>query len=356
MLTTFSVLFVFTTVVVLHELGHLLVCRWLGVRVEKFAVGFGKEIFGFNWKDVRWSFCILPLGGYVKPAGEDIDDNTGAPDEFFGQNCYRRIAIALAGPVMNYLLAFLCFFWLMFYWGQPEPSVEPVIGEVVSGYPAQAAGFLKGDRLLAINGKLVNTWEDAALEIHKSAEKTIDIKYSRKMPFGAEEKVVALIPKKDPREDRGLIGISPSIEMKPLSFNASLKGSYEQCVNLSLLTLRYLGGAVKKAIIHHTKPELELAGPIGIVGVIANVAKEGFQAMVSLIAVISLNLGLFNLFPIPLLDGGHVFLYFLEGLYRKPLNKVMVRTANIVGATFLIMIFLFATTQDITRLKSTFWK
>lgn len=356
MLTTIAVLFVFTTVVVIHELGHLLVCRWLGVRVEKFAVGFGKEIFGFDWKDIRWSFCILPLGGYVKPAGEEVDDNTGAPDEFFGQNWYRRIAIAIAGPVMNYLLAFVCFFWLMFHWGQPEPSKEPLIGEVVAGYPAQVAGFQKGDRLLAVNGRAVNSWDEAAAEIHRSPGKTIDIKYSHKTQFGEEQKIVALVPKKDPREGKGLIGISPSIVMNPLPFKESARIAYGQCVDLSIMTVKYLGNALKRAVVLRAKPDLELAGPIGIVSVIANVVKEGAQAMVSLIAIISLNLGLFNLFPIPLLDGGHIFLYLLEGLNRKPLNKKAVRTANIVGATFLIMIFLFATTQDLTRLKSTFWK
>ncbi len=356
MLTTLAVLFVFSTVVVIHEMGHLLVCRALGVRVEKFAVGFGKEIFGFDWKNIRWSFCLLPLGGYVKPAGEDIDDNTGAPDEFFGQNWYRRIAIAIAGPVMNYLLAFLCFFWIMFYWGEPKPSNEPLIGEVVSGYPAQIAGFQKGDRLLAVNGVRVSTWEDAAAQIHKSAEKTIDIQYVRKTSLGDEEKIVALVPKKDARENRGLIGISPSINMTPLGFSDSLRSAKNQCIGLSVMTLRYLGEAIKNAVVHRTSPQLELAGPIGIVSVIANVVKEGMQALVSLIAIISLNLGLFNLFPIPLLDGGHMFLYLLEGINRGPLNKKAVRFANIAGATFLIMIFLFATTQDLTRLKATFWK
>jgi len=244
----------------------------------------------------------------------------------------------------------------MFYWGEPSPSNEPVIGEVVSGYPAQVSGFQKGDRILAVNGKAVTTWEQAADEIHKSPGKTLDIKYSHKSPTGETQKSVALVPKRDPRENKGLIGISPSIEMKPVPFKQSVKSAYDQCINLSLLTVRYLGEAIKKSIVTRAKPELELAGPIGIVSVIANVVKEGAQAMVSLIAIISLNLGLFNLFPIPLLDGGHIFLYFLEGLYRKPLNKAAVRTANIVGATFLIMIFLFATTQDLTRLKTTFWK
>jgi regulator of sigma E protease len=179
MIAALAVVLVFSIVVVIHELGHFLVCRWLGVRVETFAVGFGKELIGFNWKGTRWSFCLLPLGGYVKPAGEELESSSGAPDEFFGQSWYRRIAIALAGPVMNYLLAFVCFFFLVFFWGQARPSTEPIIGETVAGFPAQAAGLMKGDRILAIDGKGVSSWEDAAKEIHSHPEQPIDIHVQR---------------------------------------------------------------------------------------------------------------------------------------------------------------------------------
>lgn len=349
-LTALSVLGVFSTVVVLHELGHFLVCRWLGVRVEKFAIGFGKELFGFDWKKTRWSFCILPLGGYVKPAGEDIEQTTGAKDEFFGQSWYRRIAIAIAGPIMNYVLALVCFFWLMFYWGQPQPSSEPVIGELVSGFPAQLSGLQKGDRIIAINGKQISLWEEAAQEIHLYPDKPIDILFQRKEENNTIEKIVALVPKKDPQREIGLIGISPTIEIKPQGFLESWKIAGQQTLFWTVITLKYLGDA----IVHRKKPEL--AGPIGIVTIVAKVVHEGFQELVSLVALISLSLGLFNLFPIPLLDGGHIFLFFLEGLFRRPLSKGAIRITNVIGATFLIAIFLFATTQDIARFGTSFWK
>lgn len=350
MLTVIAVLFVFSLVVIVHESGHFLVCRWCGVRVETFAIGFGKEIFGFDWKGTHWAFCILPLGGYVKPAGEDINETTGASDEFFGQVWYRRIAIAIAGPVMNYVLAFACFFWLVFYWGEPQPSVEPLIGDVITGFPAQAAGLQKGDRIVAIDGRSITRWEDAAQEIHSNPEKPIDIRFKRSVNGGEMEKSIALVPKKDSQHGVGMIGISPFMEMKPLGFGESIRTAGKQTVFWTMLTLKTLGDA----IIQRKKPEL--AGPIGIVSLVAKVAKEGFQELMSLIALISLSLGLFNFFPIPLLDGGHVMLYLLEGIFRRPLNKVAVRTANIIGATFLILIFIFATTQDISRLRANFWK
>lgn len=350
MLIFISVIAVFSVVVVIHELGHFLVCKCFGVRVEKFALGFGKEIVGINWGETRWSFCLLPLGGYVKPAGEDIEESSGAPDEFFGQSWYKRILIALAGPVMNYGLAFSCFFFLMFIWGQAKPSDQPVIGEVVAGFPAQAAGLQKGDEIVQINGKLIHSWQEASELIHTHPEKPIDIHIRRKTDGAVVDKIVAIVPKKDAQRGIGLIGISPHVVMEPQGFKNSWNNAAFQTVFWTKLTLKYLGDA----IVQRKKPEL--AGPIGIVSIVAKVAKEGIQELIALVALISLSLGLFNLFPIPLLDGGHIFLYFLEGIVGKPLNKTMVRIANIVGATFLIAIFLFATTQDITRLQVDFWK
>jgi len=350
MLTVVAVISVFSIVVVIHEMGHFLVCKALGVRVERFALGFGKELFGFDWVGTRWSICLLPLGGYVKPAGEDIEETTGAPDEFFGQSWYRRIAIAIAGPIMNYLLAIFCFFVLMFFWGQPKPSSEPVIGEVVMGYPAQAAGLKANDRLLVINGTHIKTWEDMAKEIHAYPEKPIDIRYRRQVEGGVVEKIIALVPKMDTSRNIGLIGISPTVDMVPQGFMDSWKIAGKQTWFWTVFTLKYLGDA----IVNRKKPEL--AGPIGIISIVAKVAKQGFQELLSLIALISLSLGLFNCFPIPLLDGGHIFLYLLEGIFRRPLNKTVVRTANIIGATLLIAVFIFATTQDIARLSSSFWK
>ena len=350
MITVIAVLSVFSIVVVIHEFGHFLLCKLLGVRVECFSIGFGKEVFGFDWKGTRWSFSLLPLGGYVKPAGEDIEETTGAPDEFFGQSWFRRVLIALAGPVMNYILAIICFFTLMFFWGQAQPSSDPIIGEVVVGYPAQAAGLREGDRLLAINGTHVNSWEEAANEIHAHPEKAIDIRFQRQTDEGMSDKIIALVPKKDATRGVGLVGISPTVTMVPQNFQTSWSIALNQTMFWTVFTLKYLG----ESIIKRRKPEL--AGPIGIVSIVAKVAKQGFHELLGLIALISLSLGLFNLFPIPLLDGGHIFIYILEGIFRKPLNKVAVRTANIIGATFLLAIFIFATTQDIGRLQSTFWK
>jgi regulator of sigma E protease len=210
---------------------------------------------------------------------------------------------------------------------------------------------MKGDRILAIDGKGVSSWEDAAKEIHSHPEQPIDIHVQRASAAGTEEKIVALVPKKDPQRGLGLVGISPMIEMIPQTFSASVRMAGDQTYFWTRTTLVYL----RDAIVNRKKPEL--AGPLGIVTIVAKVSKEGLQEMVGLIALISLSLGLFNFFPIPMLDGGHVFLYFIEGITRRPLNQKFVRVANLTGAALLLAVFVFATSQDLSRLNLTrFWK
>lgn len=346
---------VVTLVIVAHELGHLLVCRWLGVRVERFSVGFGKEIFGFNWKDIRWSICLIPLGGYVKPAGEEQEEFSGAPDEYFSQSWYGRIAIAFAGPFMNYFLAFVCFFALMFFWGEPFPSNEPIIGEMVSGYPAQTAGFKVGDKIIEIDGEKVRSWEDMARIIHSRPGKPIDIRFHREVEGTLEIKIAALVPQRD-KDDKGKIGITPLTELRPHTFMKSLEIAYERCVSLTIMILKYIGGAFGRAFSTRSMPKIEVAGPIGIITIIVNAFQQGLYFVISLIAIISLNLGLFNLFPIPILDGGHIVQYLLEGIIRKPLNKNLVRASHIIGLTLLIAILIYATKQDISRIAAKFFQ
>lgn len=350
MFTALIVIFVFSLVVVMHEMGHFLVARFSGVRVEKFAIGFGKEIFGFDWKGTRWSFCLLPLGGYVKPAGEDLEEVTGAQDEFFAKPWYVRSAIALAGPVMNYVLALLCFFAILFFWGEVAPSTQPVVGEVVAGYPAQAAGVLVGDKIVAVNGNLIKNWEEVSALIHQSPNVPLDLKIERKQNEAESTFILAIVPKKDEQRGVGLIGISPRVEYVPQSFSKAVVGAWDKTVLWTQLTLNYLGHTIRE----RKKPEI--SGPIGIVSIVAKVSQQGLMELISLIALISLSLGLFNIFPIPILDGGHILMYLIEGISRRPLNRKIMNFANVLGMAVLLMIFVFATSQDLMRLKDSFWR
>ena len=201
-------------VVVIHEWGHFLVARRLGVRVERFTVGFGPEIFGWTRGDTRYAVCVVPLGGMVKMAGEFLDEHTQKPDEFFSQPWYGRAVIALAGPVMNYLLAFVLFAFVAFAWGTLQPSVQPVIGDLVVGLPAAEAHLQVGDQIRSINGIAVTSWEQMAKLIHERPDQPLRVNVERPRDNGRVPKVlhVSLTPRRDPQHGMGLIGIKVADE------------------------------------------------------------------------------------------------------------------------------------------------
>jgi len=340
-------------VVVIHELGHLLMAIRLGVRVERFTVGFGPELFGWTSRKIRYSVCAVPLGGMVKLAGEFQDDRAGKRDEFFSQPWYRRNLIALAGPAMNYALAFVLFTIVAGVWGILQPSTQPIVGEVIPGLPAAAAKLQENDRVLTINGKSVASWEEMANAIHQNPEKAVALVIERAGADGqASQKLhLVLTPKLDPQLGLGLIGIMPRVDkIKP-----GVKGSFKAaCVDLKMWTLQplhYLSSKVRRF-----EGPKELSGPIGIAQMVTKATKEGLAYVIYLIAIISTGLGLFNLFPIPILDGGHILLYTIEGIIRRPLSRRAMQVANAVGLSLVMVIFLYASYQDVMRWRLGFWK
>ena len=201
-------------VIVLHESGHFYMCRRLGVRVEKFAFGFGPELLGFTDSvGTRFSLCAIPFGGFVKPAGEDPTvDNIVVPkkDEYFGQSWNRRLLIVYAGPAMNYVLAMALYTGLIWGKGMPVASTEPVIGNLMVGFPADKAGIEVGDKITAFGGRALTGWEDLASSIHRSAGKEIILSLER----AGKKLDISVIPKKDDASERGVIGIMPKAEYK----------------------------------------------------------------------------------------------------------------------------------------------
>ncbi len=340
-------------VVVIHEFGHFLVARWLGVRVERFTVGFGPEIFGWTRGETRYALCMIPLGGMVKLAGEYPEERTQSPDEFFSQPWYRRIYIALAGPVMNYLLAFVLFALVAGVWGVFRPSTEPVVGEILSGLPAAEAHLMLGDRVWKIEGKTVATWEEMAALIHDSPGRRLVLQIERvDVKTGTLKTVpVMLTPKADPQRGVGLIGILPRVDRVRVGLRGSLSAGVTDLETWTLQPLKYLGQKVRR-----WEGPKELSGPLGIAQMVTKATREGLSYVIYLMAIISTGLGLFNLFPIPILDGGHVFLYSVEGLLRKPLSPRVMQVANAIGLSIVLTIFLYASYQDVLRLHHGFWK
>ncbi len=376
-----AVLLTFGLVIFLHEFGHFAVCKLVGIRVDAFSFGFGKELFGFTRGDTRYSIRLIPLGGYVKPAGEDIEEtfaeqkklqegskpaglvesagqavaeNAGeapikagnsalAPYMYFAKPWYTRLGVVLAGPFMNYLLAFVLFSGVILWVGEPVFSDLPVIGDISRGYPAETAGLKPGDRFLKVDGVAVENWAGMADKIHGKVEKEISITYSR----GGAEATVKLKTRKAPDgSGRGVIGISPSTGYKSVPFLKGIAMGAHQCWYWTEFTVKTLKSNFDK----REKPDL--AGPIGIVNIVSKAAHSGLTDLVFLIALISVAVGFFNLLPIPILDGGWVVLYLYEGIFRRKLTGKIMQYVNGTGMAMLLSILLFATYNDILRMVS----
>lgn len=339
-----AVVLTFGLVIFLHEAGHFLLCRMLGVRVERFAFGFGPELLGFTQPatGTRFSICAFPLGGFVKPAGEDPETTTGKQDEYFGQKWHRRLAIVAAGPAMNYVLAFSLFTGLVWAKGMPESGAAAVIGNMIVGHPADLAGLQIGDEITAINGQAVASFADMAAVIHTSAGKELELVYRR------DGKVlrVKLTPQLDEASGKGVIGIMPQAIYREVGPLRAMKEGAKQCWSLTAYTVTTILSKVSR------RERPDLAGPIGIVQMVNRAAHSGWEDLVYLIGLISVAIGFFNILPVPLLDGGHAAMYVWEGFSGRKITREVMATANGVGIAFLVSLLVFATYNDVLRLKT----
>ena len=333
-------------VIVLHEAGHYFACRRLGVRVEKFAFGFGPELIGFTDRvGTRFSLCAIPFGGFVKPAGEDpTTEGAQAPkaDEYFGQNWARRLIIVYAGPAMNYVLAFALYTGLIWGKGMPESSKEPVIGNMMVGFPADKAGIQIGDKVTAFGGRALAGWEDLATSIHRSAEKEITLSVER----DGKKLDIKVVPQKNETGDRGVIGIMPKAEYKAVGPVTAAGEALRLCWTQSKQTVTVIAGKLWK------RERPDLAGPVGIFQMVSRASRAGWEEFVFLIGFISVAIGFFNLLPLPLLDGGHAMFYWWEGIRGKRASVAVMEKANTLGIAFLMSLLVFATYNDVLRIRT----
>ncbi|MEE9315643.1 MAG: M50 family metallopeptidase, partial [bacterium] len=271
LLTVFSIVFTFGLVIFFHELGHLVAAKRMGVRVEKFSLGFGPEWLGFTKGGTRYVVSLIPVGGYVKMAGEHPGEKRkGTPDEFLSQKWWRRILVVASGPAMNFILAIVIFSLMAFFVGIMIPHYESTeVGSVIPEMPAEKAGMLEKDKIISIDGKEVSNWKEMAEIIHSKPGEEISIKILR----AKEEILLKIIPQYDEVRGVGLIGIGPAWHTRKYNFISSLFAGFEQTAFLIVLTLKYIWlmllGAVKPAV----------AGPIGIAQMVAQVARTGIYQL-----------------------------------------------------------------------------
>lgn len=333
-------------VIVLHESGHFFMCRRLGVRVEKFAFGFGPELFGVTDRlGTRFSLCAIPFGGFVKPAGEDptaADAAAPKSDEYFGQAWNRRLLIVYAGPAMNYVLAFALYSGLIWGKGMPVASNEPIIGNMMVGFPADKAGIQIGDKVTAFGGRALTGWEDLASSIHRSPDKEITLSIER----AGQKLEIKIVPKLNEADNHGVIGIMPKAEYKSVGPLAAGGEALRLCWMQSKQTVTAIAGKLWK------RERPDLAGPVGIFQMVSRASRAGWEEFVFLIGFISVAIGFFNLLPLPLLDGGHAMFYWWEGLRGRRASNEVMEKANTVGIAFLLSLLVFATYNDVLRIRT----
>ncbi len=359
-------LFVLTLVVFFHELGHFLVARWCGVRVLVFSIGFGPELFGFNdRRGTRWQLSAIPLGGYVKFFGDDnaasVPDQTALAamteeerrHSFVHQRVRSRAAIVVAGPMANFLLAIAIFAALFMVFG--KPSTSPRVDAVQPGSAAEAAGFRPGDLVLTIDGRAIESFPDMQQIVSTSAGESLTFEVDR----GGTHVMLKAVPALKESKDRfgnvhriGVLGItrSPSPEdtrFQPVGPLKALELGVEKTWFVVDRTLSYIGG-----VISGREPADQLGGPIRIAQVSGQVATEGFASLFSLTAVLSVSIGLLNLFPVPLLDGGHLLFYAIEAARGRPLSERAQEVGFRIGLAIVVMLMIFATYNDILHLAA----
>jgi len=359
-------LFVLTIVVFFHELGHFLIARWCGIKVMVFSIGFGPEILGFNDRyGTRWKIAAVPLGGYVKFFGDDnaasVPDHAAAAamseaekkDSFIHKPVRSRAAVVAAGPIANFILAIAIFAGIFMSVGKQTTSAR--VDTVQAGSAAMLAGFKPGDLVLAINGARIDSFSEMQRIVSVSAGEPLNVEIDR---GGARQTLKATPELKELKDNfgnvhrLGVLGISRSMapgdvkteKVGPLS--AVVMGVQETWFVVDR-TLSYIGG-----VFAGREAADQLGGPIRIAQVSGQVATAGIVALLHLTAVLSVSIGLLNLFPIPLLDGGHLLFYGIEAARGRPLSERAQEVGFRIGLAIVVMLMIFATFNDILHLAT----
>ncbi|KAB2941126.1 MAG: RIP metalloprotease RseP [Hyphomicrobium sp.] len=363
LLTILQFLVVLTIVVFVHEFGHFIVARWCGVTVKTFSIGFGKEIFGFtDKKGTRWRFAWIPLGGYVKfvddenaasqPSAEALERMSAAERAGAFQNkpLWQRAAVVAAGPMANFVLAIAVYAAVNLAFG--VRTITPTVGEVKVGMPAAAAGIKPGDVITSIDGWTIEGFEDI--------QRVVGVNGGRPLKFGinrgGEKLTLEVTPEVREQSDsfggtfrRGLIGIAPSSvaglkEAKSVGPLEALRlGIRETYTNIAH-TLQGIAD-----IVTQRQAADQMGGPILMAQVTARVAEGGIEPLLRWIAFISANIGFLNLLPIPVLDGGHLVYYAIEGVLRRPMSRRMQEIGFQIGVALVLMLMVYVNLNDLLR-------
>ena len=349
--TVLSTVIVLGILIFVHELGHFLIAKWSGVTVLRFSLGFGPVIYKVKRGETEYCLSALPLGGYVKMLGEDMDEELPEQDmdkSFQNQPVIKRIGIVLAGPLSNLLLAIVIFTLIYAVSGIPELTSQ--IGKVNPDSPAAQVGIQEGDKVLSINGKPVSNWDELSQTIKDQGEQPLVLQIQR----DGSIRTVEVKPEVQEIKNifgetikRPVIGITASGEfsIKEVDPFGAVYYSLVQTWNLTKLFFLTIVKLIERVI-----PLETLGGPILIAQMAGQEAREGLLNLVYFTALISVNLAVLNLLPIPMLDGGHLFFFVAEAVLGRPIGKKKIEMAQKIGLLFLLLLMIFVFYNDIMRL------
>ena len=348
-------------IVFVHEMGHYLVARWNGIAIQTFSVGFGPELIGFSdHHGTRWRISAIPLGGYVRFVGdmnaastpdEEFIARAGpdlAPRLFVNKNVWQRIAVVAAGPIANILFTFLILYALLLGYGRY--TLPPVIDSVVAGSVAEQAGLAAGDRIISVDGYKVRGFEDFQRLVATAPERTVTIAFDR----NGRDQTIQLVPEAGTTTDRfgnahriGRIGVTKDVQQSDVVLYRpgpveAVGMTFEEIRFIMDRTVAFLGDFfVGRGDVE------QLGGPVKVAKVSGEVATLGIVALINLMALLSLNIGVFNLLPIPMLDGGHLAYYGIEALRGRPLSQRVQEIGFRFGLALVFTLMAFTLVNDI---------
>jgi regulator of sigma E protease len=353
---------VLSVVVFFHELGHFLVGRWCGVKVEAFSIGFGPEICAFtDRRGTRWRLALIPLGGYVKFYGdanaasmssEEIAESMTPEDRrqsLYGQSVGRRAAIVAAGPIANFLLAIVIFTGV--FWVNGKGELAPRIASVRAGEAAEKAGFQPGDLIVSIQGKKISSWNEMQRIVQASGDVSLTFVVER----GNRDVTLVATPVRQDLETpfgkhrAGLLGVTASNnredwKMREYGFGEAVVEGIHETWYVVERTVSYIGG-----LFTGRETPAQISGPIRIAEVSGEIAKISLIALINLAAILSISVGLLNLFPIPPLDGGHLLYFAAEAMKGRPLSQRGQEIGFRIGLAMVLALMVFATFNDIIQ-------
>lgn len=338
--TIIATIFVFGLLIFVHELGHFITAKMVRMRVDEFAIGFGPKLISHRRGETLYSLRIIPLGGFNKIAGMDPEEQQDERS-FCSKPVWARMLVIVAGSTMNFVLPVLLFCLVFWTSGIETPSDKAIIGALLPDKPAVQAGILAGDRIAAVNGVAIDNWKQFVAAVQTNAGNKLTIALER----NSQAHTVIVTPEYDQRSNRGIIGVTPEIIIYRPGIAEGIGIAVSHTYTIAASMLNGIGQMITG------KAAADVAGPIGVAQMAGQVAQSGLIPLLQFAAFLSINLGLINLLPVPVLDGGHLVTLSLEGLRGKPLSSKSLQYVQMIGFALLMMLFLLATFKDLGRLK-----